>query len=181
MMKREFGLVLIVLLALSSFVVIFPVTIGVVWAKKIPAASSNFFSVSLPSANPFSIATVSNVTTRQAATGRAITSKGSQSSSNTKSWHIVDSWSFTLVTASLTPISFEDVLDRLHDAEDRVDDGSDDLHDRWREIKRRVEAIRNVKAILSKKIYRARRAIRKFVRTISFPTSCIGSTDPNRQ
>jgi hypothetical protein len=180
MMKTKFGLLLIVLLALSSFVVIFPATICVVWAKKIPVASSNLSSVSLPSANPFLIATVSNVTTRQAPTDRAITSKGLRSNS-TESWHIADTWSFTLVTASLTPISFEDVLDRLHDAEDRVDDGSDDPHDRWREIKRRVEAIRNVKAILSKKIHRVRRAIRKFVRTISFPTSSIGSTDPNRQ
>jgi hypothetical protein len=169
-MNLKFVRTWIVLLVVASLIAIFPVTIDVVWAKKIPVASGNLFSVSLPSANPFPIATLSNVTTRQAPTGRATTGKAPQSNSHTKSWHIVETSSFTLVTASLTPISFEDVLDRLHDAEDSVDDGSDDPRDRWREIKRRIEVIHNLKAMLSKKIHRLRRVIRKFVRTIPFPT-----------
>jgi hypothetical protein len=52
-------------------------------------------------------------------------------------------------------LSLQELLDRLHDTENQIDDGSDDPHDKWREIKHRIDAFHNLKAIISKKIYRA--------------------------
>jgi hypothetical protein len=69
-------------------------------------------------------------------------------------WHNVETLTFG-VTAVEAELSFEDSLDRLHDVEDTLDDGSDDPQDKWIEIKRRIQTIRNLRMITSKKIAHA--------------------------
>jgi hypothetical protein len=125
---------LTIALTLFCFLVPFP-TILVVSARyqasSFPATCSNLFP------------TVTLKTT---------TSQATQSNSSSKSWHEAETWG--MMVTPLIPLSFADVLNELHDVENKIDDGSDDPQDKWGQIKRRIQAIRNLSAIVLKKIYR---------------------------
>jgi hypothetical protein len=99
------------------------------------------------------------------ATPNAKTDQAPQSNTNvySKSWHDVETWTLG-VTALAAQLSFKDIWNQLHDVEDTLDGGSDDAQDKWREIKRRIEAIRNLRAIVSKRIHRLRRISIRFAR-----------------